>query len=269
MILRPKFTKKAPDSMNFVNFAGKRPCFQRRRVLGNRLGTGAAGRFRPVAVVPIRRQSACMKRLSLIVAAAAALAPGAARSEIDTTADAIRMLHSQAACMVYRAPEASRIVALPPGSRAERELLRDLQAGCIGGPYGLDAQRQLQRGAIVEEVLRRGDKNRLDGRTIRWVAPFAALGEAEIAALHPQGRSALAALDLAQCVYAAAPEKVRALLETAPSYPTEQKAFASLSPFLGPCLRQGAQVTFSLPRLRGALAEATYRALYAAGRRSM
>jgi hypothetical protein len=28
MILAGKFTKKGPDSMNFVNFAGKRLCFQ-------------------------------------------------------------------------------------------------------------------------------------------------------------------------------------------------------------------------------------------------
>jgi hypothetical protein len=29
VILRAKFTKKAPDSMNFVNFAEKTPCFQK------------------------------------------------------------------------------------------------------------------------------------------------------------------------------------------------------------------------------------------------
>jgi hypothetical protein len=211
-----------------------------------------------------------MKRLSLILAAAAGLASGAAHSQVETTADAIAMLHRQAACVALLTPEASRIVSLPPGSPAERKLLRDLQARCIL-PVGvvMDARRQLQRGAIVEQVLRRGDNVRLDGRTMRWVEPFPALDAAQVAALDPQGRTALAALDLAQCVYAAAPGKVGALLRTAPASEPEQKAFGQLSSDLGPCLQDGAQVTFSLPRLRGALAEAMYRALYATGRRSM
>lgn len=210
-----------------------------------------------------------MKRLSLILAALAGLVSGAAHAELNTTADAIRMLHRKASCMVYRNSNASRIVALPPGSEAERKLLRDVQAGCIGGAYFVEMQKQLQRGAIIEEVLRLGDNNRRDGRRMRWVAPFSALDASQVAALDPQGRSALGGLDLAQCVYAAAPGKVSALLKTAPTYAPEQKAFAQLSPHLGPCLRDGARITFSLPQLRGFLAEAMYRAIYAAGGRSM
>ena len=210
-----------------------------------------------------------MKRLSLILAALAGLISGAAQAETDTMADAIRMLHRQASCIVYLNSNASRIVAVPPGSEAERKLLRDLQAGCIGGAYFVVAQTQLQRGAIIEEVLRLGDNNRRDGRRMRWVAPFSALSASEVEALDQQGRSALGALDLAQCVYAAAPDKVSALLKTAPTYGPEQKAFAQLSPHLGPCLQDGAQITFSLPQLRGFLAEAMYRAIYAAGGRSM
>lgn len=210
-----------------------------------------------------------MRRLSLILAALAGLVSSAAQAEIDTTADAIRMLHRHASCIVYRASKASEIVAVAPGSRAERKLLRDLQAGCIGGAYFVEAQKQLQRGAIIEQVLRLGENNRRDGRRMRWVAPFTALDASEVAALDQPGRLALGALDLAQCVYAAAPDKVRALLKTAPTYAPEQKAFGQLSPHLGPCLQHGAQITFSLPQLRGFLAEATYRAIYAAGGRSM
>jgi hypothetical protein len=104
---------------------------------------------------------------------------------------------------------------------------------------------------------------------MRWVAPFTALGASEVAALDQQGHLALGALDLAQCVYAAAPDKVSALLKTVPTYAPEQKAFRQLSPVLGPCLQDGAQITISLPQLRGFLAEAMYRAIYAAGGRSM
>jgi len=210
-----------------------------------------------------------VRRLSLIVAALAGLAPGAAHAEIDTTADAIRMLHAKGACIVYGASKATQIVAVPPGSQAERKLLRDLQSGCIGGAYFVEAQKQLLRGAIIEVVLRLGDNARPNGRTIRWVAPFAPLDASEIAALDEQGRSALGGLDFAQCVYAAAPDKVKALLKTAPTYAPEQKAFGQLSPDLGPCLQHGAKITFSLAQLRGFLAEAMYRATYAAGRRSM
>ncbi|HEU0134042.1 MAG TPA: hypothetical protein VFR28_04395 [Allosphingosinicella sp.] len=210
-----------------------------------------------------------MKRLSLIVAALAGLTSSPARSQADTTADAITMLHRQAACMVLLAPEASGIVALAPGSRAERKLLRDLQAGCVPAFNFVDAQRPLQRGAIVEQVLRLGDGHRRDGRRLRWVAPFPPRDSAQIAALDPQARWALGALDLAQCVYAAAPDEVSALLRTVPAEAAERKAFARLSPILGPCLPDGARIAFSVPQLRGSLAEATYRALYASGRRSM
>jgi hypothetical protein len=210
-----------------------------------------------------------MKRPSLILAALAGLLSSAAHAEIDTTDDAIWMLHSQAACIVLLSAKASSIVAVPPGSRAEHTLLRDLQAGCIGGPYFIVARNQLLRGAIVEQVLRLGDNNRRDGRRMRWVAPFTALGAADVAALDEQGRTALGALDFAQCVYAAAPDKVRALIKTSPAYPPEQKAFRALSTVLGPCLQDGAKITISTPQLRGFLAEAMYRAIYAAGGRSM
>jgi hypothetical protein len=81
-----------------------------------------------------------MKQLKLILVALAGLISSAAHAEIDTTADAVRMLHRQASCIVYRASKASKIVAVPPGSEAERKLLRDLQAGCIGGAYFVVAQ---------------------------------------------------------------------------------------------------------------------------------
>lgn len=210
-----------------------------------------------------------MNRLVLILAIFGGVISSDARAEIDTPADAIRVLHQRAYCIVYQSSSASKILSVPPGSRAERALLRKLEAGCIGGAYHLNAHTQLIRGAIVEAILRLGDDNPSQGRRIRWVAPFAALSTAEVAALDQDGRVALSALDFAQCVYAAAPDRVRALLKTAPTYSPEQKAFKQLSEVFGPCLQQGVQITVSMPQLRGFLAEAAYRSIYAAGGRSM
>jgi len=207
-----------------------------------------------------------MRRLLLIVAAFGGLVSTGARAETDTLDDAIRALHSRAYCIVYRSSSASGILAVPPGSQAERTLLRQLVPGCMGGAYHLDVQGQLLRGAIVEEVLRVGDNNRTDGRRMRWVAPFTGLNAADVAALDEQGRLALGALDFAQCIQAAAPDAVQALLATRPTYSPEQDAFRQLSPFLGPCLQEGVRITISRPQLRGFLAEAAYRAAYSAGR---
>lgn len=209
-----------------------------------------------------------MRRLLPIIAAFGGLAATGARAEIDTTADAIRALHGQAECIVYRNSDASGIVGVAPGSQAERTLLRRLLPGCIGGAYHLDAQGQLLRGAIVERVLRLDDNNRGDGRRMRWVPPFTGLSEADVAALDERGRAALRALDFAQCVQAAGPDAVQALLDTRPTYSPEGDAFQQLAPLLGPCLPAGVEITISRPQLRGFLAEAAYRAAYAAHRRA-
>ena len=206
----------------------------------------------------------------LFIAVLGALAPASTRAQVDTPIDAIRRLHGMAACVVYQNSSSSGILAVAPGSEAERALLSWIVPGCVMNIHGMgfDYQPQMLRGAIAEEVLRLGDNNRSDGRRMRWVAPFSGLTEADIGALDERGRAALQALDLAQCIEAAAPDAVAALLNTRPTDAPEERAFQALSPHLGPCLPAGAQITISRPLLRGVLAEAAYRAAYAASRRA-
>lgn len=208
-----------------------------------------------------------MRALLLLIFVCGGLLSAAARAQTDTPDDAIRAMHGRAACIVYRSASASDILGVAPGSEAERRLLRGLSSGCIGGAYFLDLGPMLMRGAIAEEVLRVGDNNRSNGRRMRWVPPFTGLSQAEIAALEERGRAALRALDFAQCIQAAAPDAVQALLATAPTYSPERDAFQALASFLGPCLPAGAQIAISRPQLRGLLAEAAYRATYAARHR--
>jgi hypothetical protein len=204
----------------------------------------------------------------LFVAALATLLPGPARAALDTQEDAILAMYDFGRCVALYDSVASSVLGLPPGSQMERELLRKISnPRCLNGQgfvYTLDYEPQLLRGAIAEELLGREDGERVNGRTIRWVAPFTGLTEADIAALDERGRSSLNALDFAQCLLADAPEAVEAVLVTRPTKSPEERAFLALIPFLGPCLPEGAQMSISKPQLRSFLAEAYYRREYAA-----
>ncbi len=226
--------------------------------------------FRPIADIQSSWHQCAVSRLLLFVAAIGGVVSAPLRAQVDTQADAIRAMHRVAACLVFNESSISGILAVPPGSAAERALLRLATPYCTGNVIGISLvyRSQMLRGTIAEEVLRLGDNNRTNGRRMRWVAPFTALSAADVAALDERGRLALGALDLAQCVQAAAPNEVQALLNTRPTDPPEGDAFRQLSPFFGPCLEAGAQVTISRPQLRGFLAEAAYRAAFAAGTRS-
>jgi hypothetical protein len=133
--------------------------------------------------------------------------------------------------------------------------------------YALTYQPQLLRGAIAEHLLQIGDGGRVYDRPVRWSAPFSALTAADIAGLDERGRSALKALDFAQCILAAAPQGVVALLDTRPTTAQEERAVRQLTPHFGPCLQAGARMTIVTPQLRAFLAEAAYREAYAARHR--
>jgi hypothetical protein len=192
-------------------------------------------------------------------ASASASAPG------FTSNDSIRRMYTYGWCVVQAEPAQSRLIlTVPPGSAEERALLRKISTDrCLSGQgqvFYIDFEPQMLRGVIAEVVLD------ADGSKGKLAPPFTGLTAANIASLDARGHSALRALDFAACIVGAAPDSVAAVLKTRPASSKEGRAFQQLGPHLSPCLPQGAQMTLARPQLRGFLAEAAYRAAYAAGR---
>ncbi len=205
-----------------------------------------------------------MSRILLIpalLASASALASAPGFSDTDS----IRRMYTYGWCVVQADPAQSRrILTVPPGSTEERALIRKIETDrCLSGQgqvFYIDFEPQMLRGVIAEVVLD------ADGPKGKLAPPFTGLTAATIAALDEKGRSALRALDFAACVVGVAPDAVAAALKTRPASLKEARAFQQLVPHLSPCLPQGAQMTLAKPQLRGFLAEAAYRAAYAAAR---
>jgi hypothetical protein len=198
--------------------------------------------------------------LALLVfasAAAHASAPGFSDN------DSIRRMYSYGWCVVREDPAKSRrVLTVPPGSAEERALLKRISTDrCLSGQgqvFYIDFEPQMLRGVIAEVVLD------LDGPKGKLAPPFTGLTPETIASLDEKGRSALRALDFADCIVGVAPDAVTAALKTRPASSKEAQAFQRLGPHLSPCLPQGARMTLAKPQLRGFLAEAAYRAAYAA-----
>jgi hypothetical protein len=214
----------------------------------------------------VRRMMACFLTGLLAV-------PFRASAQEFRDVEARRALYGHAYCAVRNdLQDAKKLFTMPPGSREEAKILHSLGAqncGLIvyGGP-ALEADRQLMRGIIAEAVYDQSVKKK--GRVDPAMAPFGNLSTDAIAALDAKGQAALAGLDFAQCVVAAAPEGAKALLNSNSVTGEQERVLAQLQPHFAPCLPNGAQFTFSKPMLRGLIAEAAYRSIYfttAAGKR--
>ena len=205
-----------------------------------------------------------MKRRASLFALSLLGMPSAALAQQFTSTESIRAMFIQGYCAVRQDPASARkLFATPPGSKEEAKLIRSLgsqQCGLvgIGLPY-LESNRQLMRGVIAEAVL---DQSRKKKAVDPAVAPFGNLSPDAIVSLDAKGQASLIGLDFAQCLVAASPAGVKALLNTNPTWGTQDKAIQQLQPYLGPCLPKGAEVNFSKLVLRGLLAEATYRSYY-------
>lgn len=200
--------------------------------------------------------------LSLV---AALVVPSAASAQEFWSTESIRVMFGMGYCAVRDDPtDARQLLATAPGSKDEVRVVHSLAAErCqvigLGLPY-LELDRQLLRGVIAEALLDKAhqEKYRIDPSAV----PFGTLSPDTIGALDPKGKAWLAGLDFAQCVVAASPRDVDALLKTNPTWATQDKAIEQLQPYLGPCLPKGAEVSFSKLVLRGLLAEAAYRSFY-------
>jgi hypothetical protein len=205
-------------------------------------------------------------RLLLSAASITLLAvPSAALAQEFRSIDSVRSMFGMGYCAVRWDPtDARKLLATPPGSKEEAKVIRSLAAErCqivgLGLPF-LEYDRQLLRGVIAEAVL--DDTRNKKGAVDAAVAPFGSLSADAIGALDEKGKASLAGLDFAQCIVAASPDGVKALLNTNPTWDTQDKAIEQLQPYLGPCLPKGAEVSFSRLVLRGLLAEAAYRSFY-------
>ena len=203
--------------------------------------------------------------LGILGAALAATVPSMAFAQDFPSTESIRAMFTQGYCAVRHHPaSASKLLATPPGSKEEAKVIRSLGLEhCLpvglGLPY-LDLDRQLLRGVIAEAVLDESRKKK--GKIDPAAAPFGNLSPDAIGALDEKGQASLAGLDFAQCLVAASPDGVKKLLNTNPTWGTQDKAIQQLQPYLGPCLPKGAEVAFSKLVLRGLLAEAAYRSFY-------
>ncbi|MGA9583626.1 MAG: hypothetical protein WBR13_16830 [Allosphingosinicella sp.] len=203
-----------------------------------------------------------MNRMLLVLALSAS-ASAQASAPGFTSDDSIRRMYTYGWCVVQVDPSRSRrVLTVPPGSAEERALLGRISTDrCLSGQgqvFYIDFEPQMLRGVIAEVVLD------ADGPKGKLAPPFTGLTPETIASLDESGRSALLALDFASCIVEAAPDAVSAVLKTRPASSKEARAFQQLGPHLSPCLAQGAQMTLAKPQLRGFLAEAAYRAAYAA-----
>lgn len=185
--------------------------------------------------------------------------------------EAIRVMHRFGVC-IARFPRyrTERVLALVPGTPEERRLIRTIAvtSQCLEQEGELSFRWQLLRGVIAEGLFE-SDFAALEGPPRRRpVVPFSNVTPEELAGMSEEGRRLLRALDFSQCVVAAAPAEVLALFATEPASAAEDAVFARIAPHLGPCLPQGAQMAIVKPQLRGQLAEAAYRAAYAASGRA-
>jgi len=179
-------------------------------------------------------------------------------------------LHDYGDCLVNDYPSsARRLLSYAPGSRGERNLLASFgnTPRCLEGEGAVEQlyfQREMLRGIVAEAILRADAEPAPPGERVQRSAPFSRLSDSDIAALDEKGRLSLLGLTLAQCIDAAAPDAVAALFKTDPLSPDEDRAFRQIGPQLSPCLKEGAEMKIGKPQLRGFLAEARYRAAYAA-----
>ena len=203
--------------------------------------------------------------VSILLAASAGATSSVTSAQEFRSTEPTRALFVQGYCAArHNAASARKVFTAPPGSKEEAKLIRSLTTQACGGltgiglPY-LESERQLLRGVIAEAVLEQARKKKAVDPT---VAPFGNLSADAIAALDAKGQASLLGLDFAQCVVAASPAGVKALLNTNPTWDKQDKAIQQLQPYLGPCLPKGAEVTYSNLVLRGLIAEAAYRSLY-------
>ncbi|HEX8526244.1 hypothetical protein [Allosphingosinicella sp.] len=190
--------------------------------------------------------------------------PTGAQSE---AADAQLVMAAYGRCIVARSRRGvQRFLAVLPGSDDWQRLGSQLAtADCLHNAR-LRFHASLFRGALFE-ALYRADYGRRHPRSFADV-PALVYTAQDPATLNGDQRNWLSLQEFGDCVVRARPSEARALVLSRVTRADERRAFAALGPALPPCLRQGVQLAFSRPILRGLIAESLYRLSEAATGRS-
>ena len=198
----------------------------------------------------------------IMLAATLALlaAPQQANAVTAAPVSELQGLHDFGTCLARDRSKAGALLAAVPGTAREGQVMVDLiKKGCPDiDEFTLDTA--LLRGIVAEAMFER-DFGALDARARRpAVAVFVAPSGDQLAGLPRGAQHSVGMIAYARCVLDQAPQQTMALFRTAPGSAGEGAAFSALGPTLGPCLPEGMKVEFTRPQLRGALAEAAYRA---------
>jgi hypothetical protein len=185
-----------------------------------------------------------------------AMPPAEPAPDSPSKPEDIRMLHDFARCVVEANPaQAGRILKLDYRTDSYRRSLGNLAhapRACAAFDGRMRIAGVLLAGSFAEALL-----------------PRVLAGRPLTAAAAPDPAKPLAARDdgeyLGLCAVRSMPDRVAALLATAPSSGEEKAAVAAIAPALSPCLRAGAAAKVNRPALRALLALAAYRIVSQAG----
>jgi hypothetical protein len=186
-----------------------------------------------------------------------AMPPAQQAADSPSKPEDLRMLHDYARCIATANPaQAGRILKLDYRKDEYRRSLGNL----IGAPSACASFDGRMRTAGVL----------LAGSFAEALLPRALAGRPVASAVAPNpAQPPLAARDdgeyLGLCVVRTMPDRVAALLATAPASDDEKAAAAAIAPGLSPCLRVGASAKVNRPALRALLALAAYRIVSRAG----
>jgi hypothetical protein len=178
-------------------------------------------------------------------------------------AEARRVMRGYAACLVFlKRRGVESFLEVPAGTPGWSRLAgRIADSDCLPGG-GLSFAPALLRGALYE-ALYRADYARQRNANIAEAPQIAYLG-GNPETFTDEQRMWLALQDFGDCVVRAKPAESRALVLSVAESSAEARAFTAIGPALGPCLVEGARLTFSRPILRGVIAESLYRLTAAA-----
>lgn len=197
---------------------------------------------------------------TLIALAVAAALQGAPAPSAADTAKLMKGMHSFSVCVAKDRANSNRLLGTMPGSAEEANVLvQFMSEGCP--EFGdLTIEPALLRGTMAEALFER-DFSSIGGKPKNPVAALFAIPAMEaFTQLAPIAKLKVALLGFADCVVAAVPKETVKMLRTDPGGADERAAFTAIAPALGPCLNDGVKIEFNRTQLRGALAEAAYRA---------